>query len=62
MRFVLAHFRAETGRRRGQCQLKTSRRASQQLRLRFVVVKAFAFACPKVPDRIGSFLRPHFFS
>src|SRR4029077_6851861 len=31
-RFVSAYFRAETGRRRGPCQLKTSRQASQQLR------------------------------
>src|SRR5215472_16244669 len=60
MRFVSAHFRVETGRCRGPCQLKTSRQAQQQLRRHFVVVKAFAFACPRVPSRVGSFLRPRF--
>src|SRR5262249_47185850 len=36
MRFVSAHFSAETGRCRGSRQLKTSRQASKQLRLHFV--------------------------
>jgi hypothetical protein len=31
MRFVSAQFCAQTGRRRGSCQLKTSQRATQQL-------------------------------
>src|SRR6516165_4264625 len=60
MRFVSAHFGAETERRRWLCQLKTSRQASQQLRRHFVVVKAFAFACPRVPNRIGAFDVPIF--
>jgi hypothetical protein len=60
MRFVSAHFRAETGRRRGPCQVKTSRQASQQLRRHFVAVKAFAFACPRVSGRVGPFLRSQY--
>jgi hypothetical protein len=56
MRFVSAHFGAQTGRCRGPCQLKTSQQqASQQLRHHFVAVQAFAFACPKVPGRVGPF-------
>jgi hypothetical protein len=60
MRFVSAQFWAQTGRCRGSCQLKTSRQASQQLLLHFVAVKAFAFACPRVPGRVGPFLRSPF--
>ena len=37
MRFVSAHFGAETERCRASCQLKTSLQASQQLRRHFVV-------------------------
>ena len=63
MRFVSAHFGAQTGRCRGPCQLKTSQQqASQQLRHHFVAVQAFAFACPKVPGRVGPFLRSPFLS
>ncbi len=63
MRFVSAHFGALTGRCRGPCQLKTSQQqASQQLRHHFVAVQAFAFACPKVPGRVGPFLRSPFLS
>jgi hypothetical protein len=36
MRFVSAHFRAETGRRRESCQLKKLRPASQRLHHHFV--------------------------
>jgi hypothetical protein len=61
MRFVSAHFGAQTGRCRGRCQLKTSQQqASQRLRHHFVAVQAFAFACPKVPGRVGPFLRSPF--
>jgi hypothetical protein len=60
MRFVSAHLRVETECRRWLCQLKTSRQASQQLRRHFVVVNAFAFACPRVPNRIGAFDVPIF--
>jgi hypothetical protein len=59
-RSTSADFSAQPGRRRAPCQLKTSWQASQQLRLHFVVVKAFAFACPRVPGRIGPFLRSPF--
>jgi hypothetical protein len=62
MRFVSAHFGAQTGRCRGPCQLKASQQASQQLRHHFVAVQAFAFACPKVPGRVGPFLRSPFLS
>jgi|SRR6516225_2064641 len=60
MRFVSAHFGAESGRYRASCQLKTSLQASQQLRRHFVAVKAFAFACPRVPNRIVPFDVPIF--
>src|SRR5258708_6554811 len=62
MRFVSAHFGVETARCRGACQLKTSHQTSQQLRHHFVAVQAFAFACPKVPGRVGPFLRSPFLS
>jgi hypothetical protein len=50
----------QPGRRREPCQLKTSWQTLQQLRLHFAAVKAFAFACPRVPGRGGPFLGPQF--
>jgi hypothetical protein len=38
MRFVSAHFGAQTGGRRGSCQLKTWWQATQQIRRQFVAV------------------------
>src|SRR5262252_5954060 len=57
MRFVSSHSGAQTRRHRWPCQLQTSRQAAQRLRHHFVALQAFAFACPRVPDRVGSFLR-----
>src|SRR5215831_6708063 len=56
MRFVSA-----TGRCRWLRQLKMSRQAAQRLHRNFLAVQAFAFACPRVPGRIGPFLRSPFF-